>query len=204
MNAKQSFLLELTQNNWRYPNDHSKSQTNRRLRNNDYENYHVTINYGRESQSNRKARSFERIKKSRDNSGGKQMKKLLKATLITLIAVFALLGASVTALAASGYVNWNGSTAYQNILITLEQITTRGKELKTERDNINRSNEQLVNQIKDKDNLINAKTQENEALKKENDKLKETSANEANKLKQAEMDMSDVDQKSKDVLNKLR
>lgn len=32
------------------------------------------------------------------------MKKLLKATLITLIAVFALLGASVTALAASGYV----------------------------------------------------------------------------------------------------
>lgn len=78
------------------------------------------------------------------------------------------------------------------------------KELKTERDNSNRSNEQLVNQIKDKDNLINAKTQENEALKKENDKLKETSANEANKLKQAEIDMSDVDQKSKDVLNKLR
>ena len=32
------------------------------------------------------------------------MKKLIKATLITLIAVFALLGASVTALAASGYV----------------------------------------------------------------------------------------------------
>ena len=132
------------------------------------------------------------------------MKKLLKATLITLIAVFALLGASVTVLGASGYVNWNGSTAYQNILITLEQITTRGQELKTERDNSNRSNEQLVNQIKDKDNLINAKTQENEALKKENDKLKETSANEANKLKQAEIDMSDVDQKSKDVLNKLR
>ena len=132
------------------------------------------------------------------------MKKLLKATLITLIAVFALLGASVTALAATGYVNWNGSTAYQNILITLEQITTRGQELKTERDNSNRSNEQLVNQIKDKDNTITAKTQENEALKKENDKLKETSANEANKLKQAEMDMSDVDQKSKDVLNKLR
>ena len=132
------------------------------------------------------------------------MKKLLKTTLITLIAVFALLGASVTVLGASGYVNWNGSTAYQNILITLEQITTRGQELKTERDNSNRSNEQLVNQIKDKDNLINAKTQENEALKKENDKLKETSANEANKLKQAEIDMADVDQKSKDVLNKLR
>ena len=132
------------------------------------------------------------------------MKKLLKATLITLIAVFALLGASVTVLGASGYVNWNGSTAYQNILITLEQITTRGQELKTERDNSNRSNEQLVNQIKDKDNTINAKTQENEALKKENDKLKETAANEANKLKQAEIDMADVDQKSKDVLNKLR
>ena len=132
------------------------------------------------------------------------MKKLLKATLITLIAVFALLGASVTVLGATNYINWNGSTAYQNILVTLEQITTRGKELKTERDNSNRSNEQLVNQIKDKDNTINSKTQENDALKKENDKLKETSANEANKLKQAEIDMSDVDQKSKDVLNKLR
>ncbi len=132
------------------------------------------------------------------------MKKLLKATLITLIAAFALLGASVTALAASGYVNWNGSTAYQNILITLEQITTRGQELKTERDNSNRSNEQLVNQIKDKDNLINRKTQENDALKKENDKLKESSTDESNKLKQAEIDMKDVDQKSKDVLNKLR
>ncbi len=132
------------------------------------------------------------------------MKKLLKATFITLIAVFALLGASVTALGATNYITWNGSTAYQNILITLEQITTRGQELKTERDNSNRSNEQLVNQIKDKDNLINAKTQENDNLKKENDNLKETSANEANKLKQAEVDMSDVDQKSKDVLNKLR
>ena len=132
------------------------------------------------------------------------MKKLLKATFITLIAVFALLGASVTALGATNYITWNGSTAYQNILITLEQITTRGQELKTERDNSNRSNEQLVNQIKDKDNLINAKTQENDNLKKENDNLKETSANESNKLKQAEVDMSDVDQKSKDVLNKLR
>ena len=105
------------------------------------------------------------------------MKKLLKATLITLIAVFALLGASVTVLGATNYINWNGSTAYQNILITLEQITTRGQELKTERDNSNRSNEQLVNQIKDKDNLINAKTQENEALKKENDKIKITPLN---------------------------
>lgn len=130
------------------------------------------------------------------------MKKKLIITLAALILSLTMFTGGV--FASELYTNWNGSTAYQNILITLEQITTRGQELKTERDNSNRSNEQLVNQIKDKDNLINAKTQENEALNKENDKLKETSANESNKLKQAEMDMSDVDQKSKDVLNKLR
>ena len=132
------------------------------------------------------------------------MKKLIKATLITLIAVFALLGASVTALAASGYVNWNGSSAYQNILVTLEQITTRGQELKVERDNSNRSNEQLLNQIKDKENVIKDKDNQLVAKQKEIDDLKSAATTNTDQLKQAETDMKDIDAKSKEALNKLR
>lgn len=138
------------------------------------------------------------------------MKKSIKRIITAFVVLFALIGAGGVTAFASGYINWQGTQAYQNILVTLEQIKQRGQGLKTERDTYKGSNEQLVNQIKDKeniikdkDNLINAKTQENDALKKENDKLKESSTNEANKLKQAEMDMKDVDSKSKDVLNSL-
>lgn len=129
------------------------------------------------------------------------MKKLFATLTILFVTTIVFAGG---VFASELYHNWNGTSAYQNILVTLQQITTRGQELKTERDNSNRTNEQLVNQVKDKDNLINAKTQENDALKKENDNLKESSTNKSNELKQAEIDMSDVDQKSKDVLNKLR
>lgn len=132
------------------------------------------------------------------------MKKLIKVTLITLIAVFTLLGASVTALAASGYVNWNGASAYQNILVTLEQITNRGQELKTERDNSNSSNEQLLNQIKDKENVIKDKDNQLVAKQKEIDDLKSATTTNTNQLKQAETDMKDIDAKSKEALNKLR
>lgn len=132
------------------------------------------------------------------------MKKLIRGTLITLIAVFAIFGASVTALAASGYVNWNGTSAYQNILITLEQITNRGQELKTERDNSNRSNEQLLNQIKDRENVIKDKENQLEAKQKEIDNLKNSATNNTDQLKQAETDMKDIDAKSKELLNSLK
>lgn len=125
------------------------------------------------------------------------MKKLIKHTVITLVAVFALIGFSTTALAASGYVNWNGTSAYNNILVTLESIKNRGQELKTERDDSNRTNEQLVNQIKDKENQLAAK-------QKEIDNLKNAATNNSDQLKQAETDMKDVDSKATDVLNTLR
>lgn len=138
------------------------------------------------------------------------MKKSIKRIIATLVVLFALIGAGGVTAFAANYIQWNGTSAYENILITLEQIKTKGQGLKSERDTYKGSNEQLANQIKDKeniikdkDNLINAKTQENDALKKDNDKLKESSTNEANKLKQAEMGMEDVGQKSKDVLNSL-
>lgn len=125
------------------------------------------------------------------------MKKLIKGTLITLVVVFALIGASTTALAASGYVNWNGTSAYNNIVLTLEQIKERGKELKSERDTSNRTNEQLVNQIKDKENQLAAK-------QKEIDNLKNAVTNNSDQLKQAETDMKDADSKATDVLNGLK
>lgn len=132
------------------------------------------------------------------------MKKLIKHTVITLVAVFALIGFSTTALAASGYVNWNGTSAYNNILVTLESIKNRGQELKTERDDSNRSNEQLLNQIKDKENVIKDKDNQLSAKQKEIDDLKNSATNNSDQLKQAETDMKQADQKATDILNNLR
>lgn len=136
------------------------------------------------------------------------MKKLIKRTTITLVAVFALISFGGTALAASGYINWNGTDAYQNILVTLESISNRGKELKSERDTANQSNEQLINQIKDKENVIKdkenaikAKEQEIIAKQKEIDQFKGAATNNSDQLKQAEQDMADVNSKATDVLN---
>lgn len=102
------------------------------------------------------------------------------------------------------YTIWKGSTDFQEVLETFDLISERGQELKTERDGYYRENEQLVNRLKDKDNLINAKEQELDALRKENQQLKESSTNNSNELKQAEKDMKEVNQKSKDVLNSLK
>lgn len=132
------------------------------------------------------------------------MKKLIKRTVITLVAVFALIGFGSTALAASGYVNWNGTSAYQNILVTLESIKNRGQELKTERDNSNRNNEQLLNQIKDKENVIKDKDNQLVAKQKEIDDLKNAATTNTDQLKQAETDMKQADQKATDILNGMR
>ena len=132
------------------------------------------------------------------------MKKTIKHITITIVTLFAFLGISTTALAATGYITWKGSADFQQALENLNIISERGQELKTERDGYYRENEQLVNRLKDKDNLINAKEQELDSLRKENQQLKESSTNNSNELKQAEKDMKEVNQKSKDVLNNLK
>ena len=132
------------------------------------------------------------------------MKKTIKRITITIVTIFAFLGVSTTALAATGYITWKGSADFQQTLENLNLISERGQELKIERDGYYRENEQLVNRLKDKDNLINAKEQELDALRKENQQLKESSTNNSGELKQAEKDMKEVNQKSKDVLNSLK
>ena len=132
------------------------------------------------------------------------MEKTIKRITITIVTIFAFLGAGTTALAATGYITWKGSADFQQVLENLNLISERGQELKTERDGYYRENEQLVNRLKDKDNLINAKEQELDALRKDNQQLKESSTNNSNELKQAEKDMKEVNQKSKDVLNSLK
>lgn len=137
------------------------------------------------------------------------MKKKLIATIAILMLSLTTFAGGV--FASELYTNWNGTSAYNNILITLDSIKQRGQELKTERDNSNRSNEQLVNQIKDKENVIkdkdnqlNAKEQEIAAKQKEIDNLKNAATNNSDQLKQAEKDMKDVDSKAKDVLNGMK
>lgn len=137
------------------------------------------------------------------------MKKKLIATIAILMLSLTTFAGGV--FASELYTNWNGTSAYNNILITLDSIKQRGQELKTERDNSNRSNEQLVNQIKDKENVIkdkdnqlNAKEQEIAAKQKEIDNLNNAATNNNDQLKQAEKDMKDVDSKAKDVLNGMK
>lgn len=130
------------------------------------------------------------------------MKKKLITTIAALILSLTMFAGGV--FADELYTIWKGSTDFQQALENLNLISERGQELKTERDGYYRENEQLVNRLKDKDNLINAKEQELDALRKENQQLKESSTNNSNELKQAERDMKEVNQKSKDVLNSLK
>lgn len=120
-------------------------------------------------------------------------------------------GEVASALAASGYITWKGSGDFQQAMENLNLISNRGQELKSERDAKYRENEQLVNQIKDKENIIkdkdnqiDAKAQELESLRKENDNLKQSSTKNSNELKQAEKDMSDVNKETKKVLDGLK
>ena len=136
--------------------------------------------------------------------GVTKVKKAIKRIVITVGTFLVLIGGGGTALAAAGYITWDGSADFQQAMENLSLISDRGQELKTERDGFYRENEQLINQVKDRDNLINAKQQEIDALSKENKQLKESSTNKSNELKQAEHDMKDVNQKSKEVLNSLK
>ena len=136
----------------------------------------------------------------------KSRKKLLKVVAIA----FMIIGISTTALAAGGYITWNGSTDFHEAMENLNRIGERGNTLKSERDMANATNEQLQNVIKDKenvikdkDNLINSKDQEISALEQEIENLKNQGTGNNEQLKQAEKDMKDVNNKTKQILNGL-
>ena len=118
------------------------------------------------------------------------MKKSRKQLLKVVAIAFMIIGISTTALAAGGYITWNGSPDFHEAMENLNLIGERGNILKGERDMANATNEQLQNVIKDKDNLINAKDQE-------------IAAKEQEQLIQAEKDMKDVNNKTKQILNGL-
>ena len=132
------------------------------------------------------------------------MKRLGKYVLKMVTVFLVIMGLGTTALAASGYIQWKGSTDFTEVMENLGLIEQRGIELKGERDLANATNEQLQNTIRDKENiirdkenLINAKEQEIENLRNQQ--------NESNgQLQQAEKDMKNVNNKSKQVLNGLK
>ena len=127
------------------------------------------------------------------------MKKTIKRIALTITILFALIGATGTVALASGYIQWSGSSDFQQTLANLNLISERGRELKSDNENINRELEQTRNQLLDKDNRINALEQEIEALEKRVDGNKTTQ----DQLKQAEKDMRDVKNKSEEVLGEF-
>ena len=127
------------------------------------------------------------------------MKKTIKRIALTITILLALIGATGTVALASGYIQWSGSSDFQQTLANLNLISERGRELKASNENINRELEQTRNQLLDKDNQINALEQEIEALEKRVDGNKTTQ----DQLKQAEKDMRDVKKKSEEVLGEF-
>lgn len=105
---------------------------------------------------------------------------------------------------ASGYITWNGSNNYNQTIINLDAINTRGQELKSERDLANASNEQLQNIIRDKENVIRDKDNQITAKQNEIEQLKNQQGSNNDQLKQAEIDMQSVKDKSQQVLDGLR
>ena len=136
----------------------------------------------------------------------KSRKKLLKVVAI----VFMVIGISTTALAAGGFITWSGSPDFHEAMENLNLIGERGNILKGERDMANATNEQLQNVIrdkenliKDKDNLINAKDQEIAEKEQEIENLRNQGTGNNEQLKQAEKDMKDINNKTKQILNGL-
>lgn len=75
------------------------------------------------------------------------MKKHIKRLTATIITLFALLGVGTTIAFASGYINWNGSSDYFQLIENLNQISERGQELKSNNENIERELEQMNNKL---------------------------------------------------------
>ena len=124
------------------------------------------------------------------------MKKLIKRTAMTLTVLLALFGITTGVAFASGYITWNGSSDYFQLIENLDLISQRGHEMKSNNENINRELEQTNNRLLDKENEINALEQEIEALEKRAEGNKTTQ----DQLKQAEKDMKEAKKKSDEVL----
>ncbi|HJA90099.1 MAG TPA: hypothetical protein H9948_04835 [Candidatus Jeotgalibaca merdavium] len=128
------------------------------------------------------------------------MKLIKRITVILMAMIIMATGVAF----ASGYITWNGSNNYNQTIINLDAINTRGQELKSERDLANASNEQLQNIIRDKENVIRDKDNQIIAKQNEIDQLKNQQGSNNDQLKQAEIDMQSVKDKSQQVLDDLR
>ena len=124
------------------------------------------------------------------------MKKTIKRIALTITILLALIGATETIVFAANYIQWSGSSDFEQTLVNLNLISQRGRELTADNENIARELEQKHNQLLDKDNQINALEQEIEALEKRVDGNKTTQ----DQLKQAEKDMKEAKKKSDEVL----
>lgn len=140
--------------------------------------------------------------------------KFIKKLIITIVITFAFLGAGVTAMASAGYIQWNGSSAKDHMLVTFENIKQNISTLKSE----NNSNKQTVNDlkqqvkdkeqtIKDKEQAIKDKQQEvddkNKVIadkQKEIDEIKKNQTAGNDQLKQAETDIKMLDKEADKLL----
>lgn len=126
------------------------------------------------------------------------MKKKITIALATILLSVTLFTTGVYA--GTIYTEWKGTEDYYQTLENLNLIADAGEQMKVDRDNLSRENEQLNNTVSDKDNQINSLEQDITALEERiNDGMTTRG-----QLEQAEKDMADVESKSANVLNNMK
>ena len=125
------------------------------------------------------------------------MKNKLKKVAFTGMAALALFGAGTGVAFASGYITWNGTENYNEILQGLDDMERRHNELGGERSQMIRELIQRADKIEEHETTIAELNEQIEELQKEGP------ATEAGKLKQAEQDMEHVNERTQEVLKNM-
>ena len=125
------------------------------------------------------------------------MKKTMKKVAFTGMAALALFGAGTGVAFASGYITWNGTENYNEILQGLDDMERRHNELGGERSQMIRELIQRADKIEEHETTIAELNEQIEELQKEGP------ATEAGKLKQAEQDMKHVNKRTQEVLKNM-
>lgn len=143
-----------------------------------------------------------------NEEGENKMIKTIKRITVTIMALMLL--ATGVAFGA-GYITWGGTSNYNQAMNNMDAIKQRAQEMKSDIDLANASNEQLQNIIRDKENVIRDKEnvirdKDNQITDKQNEinQLKEQKGSNDSQLKQAEIDMKAVKDKSQEVLDGMR
>ena len=125
------------------------------------------------------------------------MKKTMKKVALTGMTALALFGAGTGVAFASGYITWNGTKDYNEILQGLDDMERRHNELGGERSQMIRELINRADQIEGHEETIAELNERIEELEKEG------AATDKAQIKQAEKDMKHVNKRTQEVMKNM-